>query len=106
MKLDKDLFPANMNMVKLDGKKALVQPSQAESTKGKDVIRGEERPPNMIKPKSLKGGQWQKNDGASRSNVHWPPSTFSSLNTRKVGLASGAAKTGPSRIPKQIVWFP
>jgi hypothetical protein len=30
MKLDKDPFPVNMNMVKLNGKKVLVRPSQAE----------------------------------------------------------------------------
>jgi hypothetical protein len=42
MKLDKDLFPMNMNMVELDGKKVRVQPSQAESTKGKEVVIGEE----------------------------------------------------------------
>jgi hypothetical protein len=58
MKLNKDTFPVNMNMVELDGKKVLVQPSQAESTKGKEVIMGEERSPRMIKPKSLKDGQW------------------------------------------------
>jgi hypothetical protein len=28
MKLDKDPFPVNMNMVKLEGKKVLIQPSQ------------------------------------------------------------------------------
>jgi hypothetical protein len=38
MKLDKDPFPTNMNMVELEGKKVLIRPSQAESTKGKDVI--------------------------------------------------------------------
>jgi hypothetical protein len=38
MKLDKDPFLANMNMVKLKGKKALVWPSQAETTKGKEVV--------------------------------------------------------------------
>jgi hypothetical protein len=38
MKLDKDPFAVNMNMVKLDEKKVLVWPSQAESTKGKEVI--------------------------------------------------------------------
>jgi hypothetical protein len=43
MKLDKDLFPVNMNTIELNGKKVLVQPSQAESTKGKEVIIGEER---------------------------------------------------------------
>jgi hypothetical protein len=57
MKLDKDPFPVNMNMVELDGKKVLIQPPQAESTKGKEVVIGEERPPKMIKPKSLKDGQ-------------------------------------------------
>jgi hypothetical protein len=43
MKLDKDQFPANINMVEIDGKKVLVRPSRAESTKGKEVCqrRGE-----------------------------------------------------------------
>jgi hypothetical protein len=57
MKLDIDPFPSDKNMVKLDGKKVLVQPSQAELMKGKEVVIGEERPPRMIKPKSSKGGQ-------------------------------------------------
>jgi hypothetical protein len=57
MKLDKDLFPTNMNMAELDGKKVLIQPSQAELTKGKDVILREERPPRMLKPKSPEDGQ-------------------------------------------------
>jgi hypothetical protein len=64
MKLDKDPFPANMNVVELDGKKVLVLPSQAESTKGNEVVIGEERPPRMVKPKSLKDVQWQKNEGS------------------------------------------
>jgi hypothetical protein len=42
IKLDKDSFLANMNMVELDGKKVLIRPSQAESTKGKEIIIGEE----------------------------------------------------------------
>jgi hypothetical protein len=54
MKLNKDLFSVNMNMVELDGKKVLVWPSQTKSTKGKEVIIGEERPSAMIKPKSPK----------------------------------------------------
>jgi hypothetical protein len=58
MMLDEDPFLTNMNMVKLDGKKVLVQPSQAQSTKGKEVVIGEERTSRMIKPKSLKDGQW------------------------------------------------
>jgi hypothetical protein len=53
MKLDMDPFPTNMNMVKIEGKKIVVQPSQAKMTKGKEVVIGEERPPRMIKPKSI-----------------------------------------------------
>jgi hypothetical protein len=45
MTLDKDPFPANMNMVKVVGKKILVRPSHVESTKGKEVVIEEERPP-------------------------------------------------------------
>jgi hypothetical protein len=52
MKLDKDPFSANMNMVEPEGKKVLVRPSQAEMTKGKEVVIGEELQPRMIKPKS------------------------------------------------------
>jgi hypothetical protein len=55
MKLDKDQFPANMYMVELDGKKVLVQPSQAESTKSMEVVIGEELSLRMIKPKKSKG---------------------------------------------------
>jgi hypothetical protein len=57
MNLDKDSFLANMNMVKLDGKKVLVWPPQAESTKGMEVVIGEEQPSRMIKPKSPKDVQ-------------------------------------------------
>jgi hypothetical protein len=62
MKLNKDPFPANMNMVELKAKKVLIWPSQAKMTKGKEVIIGEEWTPRMIKPKSLKDGEWQKNE--------------------------------------------
>jgi hypothetical protein len=58
MMLDRDPFPANMNMVELEGKKVLILPSQAETTKGKEVVIGEEWPLRMIKLKSLKDGQW------------------------------------------------
>jgi hypothetical protein len=57
IKLDKDPFPTIMNMVELDGKKVLVQPSQAKSTKDKEVVIGEEWKSRMIKPKSLKDDQ-------------------------------------------------
>jgi hypothetical protein len=43
MKLDEDSFQVNMNTVELEGKKVLVRPSQAKSTKGREVVIGEER---------------------------------------------------------------
>jgi hypothetical protein len=64
-------------MVKLEGKKVLVQPSQVEMTKGKEVIIGEEWPPGMIKPKSLKDGQWQNNEGGKLQR--YPKVTFDIL---------------------------
>jgi hypothetical protein len=63
MKLDNDPFPMIMNMVEVEGKKVLVRPSQVETSKGKEVVIGEEQPPRMIKPKSLKDGQWHRNEG-------------------------------------------
>jgi hypothetical protein len=74
MKIDKDPFLVNMSMVELEGKKVLVQPSEAEMTKEKEVIIGEEWPQRMIKPKSPKGGQWQKNEGGKPQ--HRPGATF------------------------------
>jgi hypothetical protein len=87
IKLDKDSFMANMNMIELDGKKVLVQLSQAESTKGKEVVIGEERSLRMIKPKSPKDGQWQKNEG-HKLQRH-PKVTFDILMAKyKKGRAS------------------
>jgi hypothetical protein len=62
MKLDKDPFLANKNIVELDGKNVLVWPSQAESTKGKEIVIGEERQPRMIRPKNPEIGRWKKNE--------------------------------------------
>jgi hypothetical protein len=56
IKLDKDLFPANMNTIELDEKNVLVQPSQTELTKGKEAVIGEERQPRMIRPKNSEIG--------------------------------------------------
>jgi hypothetical protein len=77
MKLGKDLFPMNMNMVELEGNKVLVRPSQAETTKEKEAVIGEEWSSRMIKPKSSKNGQWQKNEGGKPQ--HRPKATFDIL---------------------------
>jgi hypothetical protein len=103
MKLDKDLFLANMNMVKLKGKKVLVQPSQAETTMGKEVVIGEEQLPRMMNPKSPKDGQWQWNDGGMPQRH--PKATFDILLAKyKEGRAGvRGMKTRPSGIPNRTV---
>jgi hypothetical protein len=60
----------NMTMVKLKGKKVLVRPSQAKTTKGKEVVIGEERPSRMIRPRNLEIDRWKKNE---RSNPRSRP---------------------------------
>jgi hypothetical protein len=57
----------------------------------------------MIKPKSLKDDQWQKNEGARRNITQRSPSTSSWPSTRKVGPVSGGVKIGASKIPNWTV---
>jgi hypothetical protein len=89
MKLDTDLFPANMNMAMLGGKKVLVWPSQAKSTKGKKVIIGGEQTPRMIRPKRPKDGQWLKNEKSKPQQC--PKATFDILMVKykegRVGIS-------------------
>jgi hypothetical protein len=88
MKLKKDSFLTNMNMVKLDGNKALVRSTQAESTKSKEVIIREERPQRMIKLKTRRMANGKRTREASHSNAQRPPSTSSWPSTRKAWLIS------------------
>jgi hypothetical protein len=106
MKLDKDPFLANMNLAELDGKKVLIRLSQAEVTKGKEAVIGEEQPLRMIKPKSLKDGQWQKNEG-SKPQQH-PKATFRILMAkyREGRVNIRGHKNRPSEIPNWTVRFP
>ena len=60
MKLDSDPFP--VNTINLEGNKVLIRSSQAESTKGKEVIIGEEHKPKMMKPKNPEVGCWKVNE--------------------------------------------
>jgi hypothetical protein len=82
MKLDKDPFPANMNMVELEGKKVLVWLSQAEMTNGK------------------------RTRGTSCNIAQRSPLTSSWPSTRKAGPTSGGTKTRPYGIPNRTVQFP
>ncbi len=101
MKLNKDPLPANMNTVELDGKKVLVQPSQAESTKGKEIVIGEERQPRMIMPKNPEIGRWKKNERSKPRSR--PKVTFDILMAKyrggKVGIRG--CENWTIRFPKQ-----
>jgi hypothetical protein len=105
MKLDKDLFPANMNTIKLDGKKVLIRSSQAESTKGKEVVIGEERQPRIIRPKNSEIARWKKNK-RSKPQSH-PKATFNILMAKyrdgKVDIMGH--KIRPSDFPRLGQYF-
>jgi hypothetical protein len=55
----------------------MVRPSQAESTKEKEVVIGEERQPRMIKTQSPRHGQWKKNERSKPQSR--PKATFDIL---------------------------
>jgi hypothetical protein len=77
IKLDKDPFLANMNMIELEGKKVMVRPYLVELTKGKDVIICEEKQPRMIKSKSLNASDGRGMRGTSHILIPKPLLTSS-----------------------------
>ena len=48
MQIDQNSFPMHMHVIELKNPKVLIRPSQAESTKGKNVIIGEEIPERKV----------------------------------------------------------
>jgi hypothetical protein len=90
MKLKKDPFSTNMNMVELEGKKVLVRPSQAEMTKGKEVVIGEELQPRMIKPKVRRtaNGRGTRGQAATSPKRHLrhPPDQVQGRQGRRQGV--------------------
>jgi hypothetical protein len=105
MKLNNDLFPVNMNMVELKGKKVLVWPSQAETAKVKEVVIGEERPPMMIKPKSPNNGEWQKNEGGKPQRRPMATSDILMAKYKEVRAGIRGVKIGPSGMPNRTIQF-
>ena len=53
MQIDQNHFP--VHMLELNNPKVLVRPSQAESTKGKNVVIGDERPEKKLTQKTPQG---------------------------------------------------
>ena len=100
MQVDQNPFPAHTHVLELSNPKVLIRPNQAESTKGKNIIIGEERsepskshqetPAKKVSEDSLKnsalGGQEQKKNARS-------------AQTGLTGLETGP--TSPSGISKK-----
>ena len=66
MQIDQNPFP--VHMLELNNSKVLVRPSQAESTKGKNVVIGDERPEKKLTQKipqgaKILGGARQEEEG-------------------------------------------
>jgi hypothetical protein len=62
MKLDMDLFLMNVNMINFEEKTVLVCMSQANMTKGNNVIMSDEPRARMMKPKNLELDVWKVNE--------------------------------------------
>ena len=55
MQIDQNPFPMHTHVLELKNPKVLIRPNQAKSTKGKNVIIGEERPEKkMMQNKTLR----------------------------------------------------
>ena len=70
MQVDQNPFP--VHMLELNNPKVLVRPSQAESTKGKNVVIGDERPEKKLAQKTTQdaktlGGQDKKMKAYNKS---------------------------------------
>jgi hypothetical protein len=61
MRLDTNPFPANVNMIDFEGNMVLVHPSQAGTTKGKNVVLSDEPRAKMLKPRNPELGEWKVN---------------------------------------------
>jgi hypothetical protein len=61
MRLDTDPFPANVNIIDFEGKKCLVHPNQADTTKGKSVVVLDEPRVKILKPRNPEPGEWRVN---------------------------------------------
>ena len=90
MKLDQDPFPANVNTVELEGEKVLIRPSQAESTKGKNVVVGAARKPRMFKPRSPEVGRWKLNE--RRQSLPRPKANLDTLLAKYQDGRAGVRK--------------
>ena len=103
MQIDQNPFP--VHMLELNNPKVLVRPSQAESTKGKNVVIGDERPEKKLKQKTPQGektlgGQDKKKKADNKSTGltgHSGGLTSSTgLTGHGTGLTGASSKSGNS----------
>jgi len=103
MQVDQNPFPGHM--LELNNPKVLVQPSQAESTKGKNVVIGDERHEKKLTQKTPQGaetlgGQDKKKKADNKSTgltVHSGGLTGSTgLTGRGTGLTGASSESGNS----------
>ena len=88
MQIDQNSFP--VHMLELNNSKVLVRPSQAESTKGKNVVIGDERPEKKLTLQTsqgakILGGQDKKKKADNKST---------GLTGHSGGLTSSTGLTG------------
>ena len=75
-------------MLELNNPKVLVRPSQAESTKGKNVVIGDERPEKKLTLQTSQGGGQDKKKKADNKST--------GLTGHSSGLTGAPSKSGNS----------
>ena len=97
IQVDQNLFPMHTHVLELKNPKVLIRPSQAESTKGKNVIIGEERkvlqnktPRAATKTSTLGGKRKEKKTG---SNLTGQTGTSSGLTGFQTGLTGASSNS-------------
>ena len=92
MQVDQNPFTMHAHVLELKNPKVLIRPSQAESTKGKNVIIGEQRPErNVLQNKTPRATTKTSTLGGQRKEKK----TGSNL-TGQTGTSSGL--TGPRAV--------
>ena len=97
MQIDQNPFP--VHMLELNNPKVLVRPSQAESTKGKNVVIGDERPEKKLTLQTSQGAKiLGGQDKKKKADNKWTGLTGHSggLTGRGTGLTGAPSKSGNS----------
>ena len=105
MQVDQNHFPMHTHVLELQNPKVLIRPNQAELTKGKNMVIGEERPEKKIQQNktsrdaSTLGGQDKRKANSKSTGLtgsRGGPTGSTDLTGMKTGLTGASNESGGS----------